>query len=145
MQTVIFETENATFYFDAPDAISSLKYYATEHNVSEAAEILRPIESSSSESIKISSPYFRFIVLDLLGKAKGSAFCKSCQKTYLAGQLRSMPVAWGKSPFSVNLRERGGIIKRLCGKKKRIMCMRGGDAYDCPNGHRLILMITWVT
>ena len=25
MHTVIFETQNATFYFDAPDAITSLK------------------------------------------------------------------------------------------------------------------------
>jgi hypothetical protein len=52
---VIFETQNAIFYFDLPDAITGLKYYAIEHKVSEAAKLLLSIESSSSESIKISS------------------------------------------------------------------------------------------
>jgi hypothetical protein len=143
MNTVIFETQNATFYFDLPDVITSLKYYAIEHKVGEAAKLLLTIESSSSESIKISNEYFGFIVLDLLGKDKGSIFCKACQKTYLPTQLRSLPVGFGKSPFKVNLKEKGGIIKRLFGKKKRMMCMRGGEEYLCPQGHELIGMITW--
>jgi hypothetical protein len=113
MHTVIFETQNATFYFNVSDAISSLKYYAIEHKVSEAAQLLLSIESSSAESIKISSHYFGYIVLDLLGKGKGSVFCKPCQKTYLASQVRSLPVGFGKSPFSVNLKQEGGIIKRF--------------------------------
>jgi hypothetical protein len=145
MHTAIFETYNAIFYFDDPDAISSLKYYATEHKVIEAANLLQLIESSSSESIKISSHYFGFIVLDLLSKRKGSVFCKPCQTTYLPGQLRSLPVGFGKSPFSINLKQEGGIIRRLFSKKKRITCMRGGEAYDCPKGHQLISMITWIT
>ncbi len=145
MYRVIFETQKGLFYFDALDAISSLKYYAIEHKVTEAAELLLSIESSSSESIRISSHYFGYIVLDLLGKGKGSIFCKACQKTYLASQLRSVSVGFGKSPFSVNLKEEGGIIKRFFGKKKRLMCMRGGEAYDCLNDHRLISMITWMT
>jgi hypothetical protein len=145
MPTVIFETQNAIFYFDVPDAISSLTYYAIEHKVSEAGKLLRSIESSSSESIKISSHYFGYIVLDLLGKGKGTVFCKPCQKTYLASQLRSIPLGFGKSPFSVNFKEKGGIIRRLFSKKKRTMCMRGGEAYDCPNGHELIGMITWIS
>jgi hypothetical protein len=142
MHTVIFETKNAIFYFDVPDAISSLKYYAIEHKVSEAAKLLLSIESSSSESIKISNEYFGYIVLDLLGKGKGLAFCKACQKTYRASQLRSLPVGFGKSPFSVNLKREGGIIKKLFGKKKRI-CGSGGQGYLCPHGHELIGMITW--
>ena len=144
MHTVIFETQNALFYFDAPDAISGLKYYAIEHKVSEAAKLLLSIESSSSESIKISNEYFGYIVLDLLGKGKGSVFCKSCQKIYLPTQLRSLPVGFGKSPFSINLKEKGGVIKRLFGKKQRITG-RGGEAYDCPKGHELIGMITWIS
>jgi len=143
MNTVIFETQNAIFYFDASDAVSSLKYYAIEHKLSEAAKILLSIESSSSESTKISNEYFGFIVLDLLGKRKGSVFCKPCKNTYLPTQLHSKPVGFGKSPFSVNLKEKGGIIKRLFGKKKRMMCMRGGEGYLCPHGHELIGMITW--
>jgi hypothetical protein len=110
MRTVIFETENATFYFDASDAISSLNYYAIKHKVSEAAKLLLSIESSSSESIKILSHYFGYIALDLLSKGRGSIFCKPCQKTYLPGQLHSLPVGFGKSPFKVNLKEKGGII-----------------------------------
>ena len=145
MNTVIFETQNAIFYFDASDAVSSLKYYAIEHKVSEAAELLLSVESSSSESIKISCHYFGYIVLDLLRKRKGSVFCKPCQKNYQTSQLHSVPVGFGKSPFTVNLKEEGGIIKRLFSKKKRIMCMRGGEAYDCPGGHELIGMITWIT
>ena len=145
MRSVIFETQDATFYFDAPDAISSLKYYAIEHKVSEAAELLLSIESPSSEFTQISSHYFGYIVLDLLGKGKGSVFCKFCEKNYLASQLHSKPVGFGKSPFSINLKGEGGFIKRFFGKKKRIMCMRGGEAYDCPNGHELIGMITWIT
>ena len=145
MRTVTFETPNATFFFDALDAISSLKYYAIEHKVSEAAKLLLSIESSSSESIKISSHYFGYIVLDVLRKDKGSVFCKPCQKNYLASHLHSKPIGFGKSPFSVNLKEEGGIIKRLFGKKKPIICMRGGEKYECPNGHELIGMITWIT
>jgi hypothetical protein len=144
MQTVIFETQNAIFYFDASDAISILNYYAIEHKVSEAVQLLVSIESSSSESIKISSHYFGYIVLDLLGKGKGSVFCKPCEKTYPAGQLRSLPLGFGKSPFLVNLKQEGGMIKRLFSKKKRITG-RGGEAYDCPNGHKLIGMITWIS
>ena len=145
MHTVIFESQNAIFYFDASDAISILKYYAIEHKVSEAAKLLLSIESSSSESIKISSGYFGYIVLDLLGKGKGSIFCKPCQKTYLPGELRSSPVGFGKTPFSVNFKEKGGIIKRLFSKRKQMMGMMGGEKYDCPNGHQLISMITWIT
>jgi hypothetical protein len=143
MHRVIFETQNATFYFDVPEAVNSLKYYAIEHKVSEAAKLLLSIESSSSESIQISSYYFGYIVLDLLGKGKGSIFCKACQKTYLAAQLHSLPVGFGKSPFKVNLKEKGGMIKRLFSEKKRI-CGRGGEGYLCPQGHELIGMITWV-
>ena len=142
MQTVIFETQNAIFYFDAPDVITSLKYYAIGHKVSEAAKILLSIESSSSESTKISSHYFGYIVLDLLRKGKGSVFCKACQKIYLPRQLVSKPVGFGKSPFSVDLKEKGGIIKRFFERRKRI-CGEGGEGYLCPQGHELIGMITW--
>ena len=142
MHTVIFETQNAIFYFDVPDAVSSLKYYAIEHKVSEAAKLLLSIESSSSESIKISSDYFGYIVLDLLGKGKGSIFCKACQKTYSPIQLTSVPIGFGKSPFRVNLKQEGGIFERFFGRKKRI-CGSGGQGYLCPHGHELIGVITW--
>ena len=145
MHTVIFETQNALFYFDAPDAISGLKYYAIEHKVSEAARLLLSIESSSSESIKISNEYFGYIVLDLLGKGKGSVFCKSCQKIYLPTQLRSLAVGFGKSPLRVNRKKGGGVIRRLFSKRKQMMGMMGGEKYECLIGHELISCITWIT
>jgi hypothetical protein len=147
MNTVIFETPNAIFRFELPDVISHLKYYS-EQNVREATELLKTISSSSSEVINIESDYFGYIVLNMLKDDKGSIFCKTCQKNYLSRQLQSIPVGFGKSPFEVNLKEEGGIIKnlfRLFRKQKRIMGMRGGEAYDCPEGHELISMITWVT
>ncbi len=136
MCTVIFKTPNATFCFDSPDTITSLKYYAIEHKVCYAAQLLLSIEPSSSESIKISSHYFGYIVLDLLGKGKGSIFCKPCQETYLASQLRSLPIGFGKSPFSVNLKEKGGIVKRFFGKKKRII----GRSFNCPDWNECYLL-----
>ena len=147
MNTVIFETPNVIFKFELPDVISHLKYYS-EQNVREATDLLETIPSSLSEVIKITSDYFGYIVLNLLKDDKGSIFCKTCQKNYLPSQLRSIPVGFGRSPFEVNLKREGGIIKKLFGlflKQKRIMGMRGGEAYDCPEGHELIAMITWVT
>jgi hypothetical protein len=142
MHTVIFETQNAIFYFDVPDAVSSLRFYAIEHKVSEAAKLLLSIESSSSEPITLSNEYFGYIVLDLLGKEKGNVFCKPCQKTYLSTELASIPMGFGKTPFSVNLEEKGGIFRKLFGRKKRI-CGSAGQRYLCPYGHELIGMTTW--
>ena len=149
MQTVVFETDNAIFYFESSDAICCLKHYS-EHKVRGAIELLETISSSSSEVINIESDYFGFTVLDLLKNKKGSVFCKSCQKIYLPGQLRSAPVGFGKSPFEVNLKEEGGfikkIMKKLVGKKEpKITSMRGGEKYECKDGHELISMITWIT
>ena len=150
MPTVSYETKNANFYFDISDVVNSLEYYATEHNVNEATKLLRSIESSSSELIKISSHYFGFVVLKLLAKGKGSVFCKLCQKTYLPSQLHSIPVGFGKSPFETNIKEEGGIVNRivknLFGKKKpKIIGMRGGIAYACLEHHVLISKFTWVS
>jgi len=141
VQTVVFETDNGIFYFESSDAIYHLNYYS-EQNVREATELLETISSSSCEVIKIESDYFGFTVLDLLKNKKGSVFCKSCQKIYLPHQLQSKPVGLGKSPFEVNLKQKGGIIKRLFSKKKRI-CGSGGQGHLCPHGHELIQMITW--
>ena len=73
---VSYKTQNAAFSFDLPDVIDSLRYYATKHNVNEAANLIQSIELSSLEITEVSSPYFGYIVLDLLKKGKGSIFCK---------------------------------------------------------------------
>ena len=148
MNTVIFETPNVIFKFELPDVISHLKYYS-EQNVRQATELLKTISLSSSEIITIESDYFGFVVLNLIKSDKGSVFCKSCQKTYLPRQLQSIPVGFGKSPFEVNLKEEGGIVKRiiknLFRRRRQRMSMMGGEAYDCPEGHDLISMITWIS
>ena len=149
MRTVVFETDNAIFYFELSDAICQLKHYS-EKDVYEATELLRTISSSSSEVINIELNYFGYIVLNLLKEGKGSVLCKPCQKIYMPSQLLSMPVGFGKSPFEINIKEEGGIVKRivknLFGKKKpKITSMRGGIAYACLEHHVLISMITWIS
>jgi hypothetical protein len=142
VQTVVFETNNAIFYFESSDAICHLKYYS-EQKVREAIELLETISSSSSEVINIESDYFGFIVLDLIKTEKGEVYCKVCKKIYYPDKLRSIPLGFGKTPLSINLKEKGGIIKRIFGKK-RLIRGRGGEGYICPNGHELISAITWI-
>ena len=143
MQTVVFETDDAIFYFESSDAICHLKYYS-EQKVREATELLETISSSSSEVINIESNYFGFIVLDLIKAGKGHVYCRNCKKRYDPGQLTPVSLGFGKTPFEVNLKEKGGIIRRLFRKKKHISGM-GGEAYDCPKRHELIRMITWIS
>ena len=143
MKIVMFENPNAIFDFELPDVIDSLKYYS-DQNVHEATKILDAISSCPSPTIKVTSDYFGYIVLDLVKADKGHVYCKVCKEMYDPSQLRSIPLGFGKSPFSINLEEKGGMIKKLFGKKQRITG-RGGEAYDCPKGHELIGMITWIS
>jgi hypothetical protein len=145
----MYENRNAIFDFELPDVIDHLKYYS-DQNVHEATKILDTISSCPSPAIKVETSYFGYIVLDLIKTGKGHVYCKSCQKTYLPNQLRSMPVGFGRSPFEINLKEEGGIVKRiikkLFGKKEpKIIGMRGGIAYACSEHHVLISMITWIS
>lgn len=141
MQTVLFETDKALFYFQSSDAICRLRYYS-ERKVGEAIELLEKLSSASSEVINIESDYLGFIVLDLIKAGKGRVYCKGCKETYNPGQLTPISLGFGKSPFSINLKEKGGIFKRFFGRKKQI-CGSGGQEYLCPHGHELIGMITW--
>ena len=149
MRIVIFKNPNAIFDFFLPDVIDCLKYYS-DQNVHEAAKIMDEISSSPLKAIKVETDYFGYIVLRLIKAGKGHAYCKICKKMYDSNQLTSRPLGFGKSPFEVNLKQEGGIIKRFFGKKNQKLrnlrfSGRGGEAYDCPNGHELIAMITWVT
>jgi hypothetical protein len=143
MKIVMFENPNAIFDFDLPDVIDRLKYYS-DQNVREATEILDAISSCPSPTVEVTSDYFGYMVLNLIKADKGHAYCKVCKETYDPSQLRSRPLGLGKSPFSINLEVKRGTIKKLFGKKQRITG-RGGEAYDCPNGHELIGMITWIS
>jgi len=143
VRSVMYENRNAIFDFELPDVIDHLKYYS-DQNVHEATELLDAISSCPSPTIKVETDYFGYIVLDLIKADKGHVYCKVCKEMYDSNQLTSRSLGFGKSPFEVNLEEKGGMIKRLFGKKQRIMG-RGGEAYDCLNGHRLISMITWIS
>jgi hypothetical protein len=141
MRTVIFENQKAIFDFELPDVTEHLRLYS-EQGVHEASEILEKISASPSSATKVSSDYFAFIVLDLIKAGKGHVYCRACKEMYDPGQLTSVSLGFGKSPFSVNLKEKGGVFRRLSDRKKRI-CGRGGEGYVCPQGHELIRMITW--
>lgn len=143
MKTVMHKNDNAIFDFAFPDVIERLKYYS-DQKVREATEILNTIASCPSPAIKVKSNYFGYIVLDLIRAGKGHAYCNACKEMYDSNQLISRALGFGRSPFEVNLREKGGIIKRLFGKRKHVSG-RGGDAYDCVKGHTLISMITWIS
>ena len=143
MRIVMYKSPNAIFDFLLPDVIDRLNYYSDE-NVHEASEILDEISLSPSPVIKVESNYFGYIVLDLVRAGKGHAYCNACKETYDSNQLISRPIGFGRSPLDINIKEKGGIIKRLFGRKKHISGM-GGDAYDCPRGHTLISMITWIS
>ena len=85
-----------------------------------------------------------FIILEFLKTGRGSVTCKTCNSTYQANELFPVAIGHGTSPFSVNLKQRGGI-KRLFQKKQRLPGMFGGRGYKCPKGHELISMVTWIT
>ena len=146
MTTVIFETEIAIFQFNLLDVKKILACHSFEDQIEEVTNILKILESSAKgiKKIPIKNEYFGYIVLDLLGRSKGSAFCKSCQKTYPANQLQSFPLGFGESPFSVNSKMKGSF-KRIFGQKIKGMGMMGGKEFQCPNGHELIAMITWIS
>jgi hypothetical protein len=143
MRIVMFENPNAIFDFELPYVIDSLKYYS-DQNVHETTELLDAIASCPSPAIKVETSYLGYIVLDLIKAGKGHVYFKVCKEMYDSNQLSSRPLGFGKTPFSVDIKEKGGIIKSLFGKKQRITG-RGGEAYDCPNGHELIGMITWIS
>ena len=141
MRSVIFENRNAIFDFHLPDVIERLGHYV-EQNVREAGEVLEAVSSSPLSTIKVTSDYFAYMVLDLIKAGKGHAYCKTCKEKYDPGQLTSIPLGFGRTPFAVNLKRKGGIIKRLFGRK-HLICENGGEEYLCPHEHRLIGMITW--
>jgi hypothetical protein len=145
IRSVMYETCDAIFTFEIADAISHLKPYA-EQGVREATELMEtiPATASSTPIVKVTADYFGFIVLDLIKARKGEAYCKTCKEIFYPGQLRSIPLGFGKTPFSIDIKfkQEGGIIKRIF-RKKRLICGEGGEAYECPKGHELISAITW--
>ena len=145
MSTVIFETGKAIFHFDLQDVSASLQDHCSCDR--DTADLVNILESSSSETRRIPSEkgFFGYIVIDLLGKDKGFVFCKDCQKTYLSEELQSSPIGFGESPLRVKLFRKGGILRKIFGRKIKGVGMMGGKKFECPKGHELISMITWIS
>jgi len=104
---VTYEACSAIFTLESADAISHLMPYV-EQNVHEAKEILKAISVSSSFTVEVTSDYFGYIVIDLIKSGKGHAYCKTCKANYDACQLTSVPLGFGKSPFSINIKPEKG-------------------------------------
>jgi hypothetical protein len=146
MQSVIYQTENATFTFRLDDIVDRLTFYSSEYNLDEVNKLLDFLTHSREPCIIVpeEQSYFPFVVINLIAQEKGSAHCKICKKSYRPNQLKLVPVGHGTSPFNVNINENGGICKMLF-KRNFNPPMYGGKAYECPGGHELISRITWRT
>ena len=86
---------------------------------------------------------FAYLKLDLILQGKGVVYCKTCGRYYEAKELKRVIVGHGESPFSVNVKGRGWL-RRLFGKTQRLPLF-GGKAYQCPEGHEVIGLVTWRT
>ncbi len=146
MNTVIFKTKNAVFEFYRKDVKEHLNILTAENSADEAVRLLKLISTVSGETILIPNEhdYFGYIALDLIGAGKGTVTCIVCGKIYKADELKPITVGHGRSPFDVNLKNKGGA-KSLFRRKQKMPAMFGGKGYHCPEGHELISIITWRT
>jgi len=146
MSAVIFKTQNAKFKFNQKEVKELIVRKKSKYDLDEVAKLLKLISDEKHESIVIPEEpvYFDYIALDLIAAGYGSALCKTCNKTYMAGQLKPIKVGYGGSPFDIK-REKKGVIKRLFTKKRKPPAMYGGKGYDCPEGHNLLSVIIWKT
>jgi hypothetical protein len=146
MRAVIFKTQNGVFKFDQKGVKKILRCNRSKYDLDEVANLQDLISTECNETIVIPEEpvYFEYIALDLIDAGIGSALCRTCNKTYQAGQLKSIKVGYGGSPFDIK-REKKGVIKRLFTKKRKPPTMYGGKGYDCPEGHNLLSVIIWKT
>jgi hypothetical protein len=147
MPTITYETETAIFQFDRTNVMNHLKKQVSESPIDDVIKLIDFITTTPDETIKIPDEYdyFGYIVLTLIEGNKGSITCKTCNETYEPDQLKPTIVGHGTSPFTNNIKRKGGIMKRFFGKKKKRMGRFGGKGYECLKGHELISMKTWVT
>ena len=145
MNAVIFKTVNAEFEFDQKEVKELIARKKSKYDLDEVAKLLELISDKSNKAIVIPEEpvYFDSIAQDLIAAGKGSVFCKTCNKNYVARQLKSIKVGCG-SPLDIK-REKKGVIKRLFAKKRKPPTMHGGKGFECPAGHNLISVITWKT
>ena len=146
MRIVIFKTPNAVFEFDQKEVNDQIVLKKSAYDTDEVNKLLNLISPGNQETIVIPAEpvFFDSIAVDLIGAGNGSALCKTCNKTYQAGQLKSIKVGFGGSPLDIKREKKKGII-RFFKKKRKPPAMYGGSGYQCPEGHNLISVITWKT
>ena len=146
MSTVIFKTHNAIFTFNQNEVKELIVRKKSEYDLDEVAKLLKDILDKSNESMVIPDEpvYFSNIALDLIAAGYGSILCKTCNKTYVASQLKPIKVGFDGSPLEIQ-REKKGVIKRLFTKKRKPPTMSGGKGYECPAGHNLITVTIFKT
>ncbi len=146
MNAVIFKTHNAVFTFNQNDVKELVARKKSEYDLDEVAKLLEAISADNIETIEIPEEpvYFDNIALDLIAAGNGSILCKTCNKTYVASQLKPIKVGFDGSPLEIQ-REKRGVFKRLFEKRRKPPTMSSGKGYECPAGHNLISVITWKT
>jgi hypothetical protein len=145
MRTVSYHGNDAIFKFDMDDVINMLNYYVSEYKSDEAKQLIELLSSSTLDLITVpeENEYFEYIIIDLIDEGKGSAICKTCNKTYQASNLKLSTVGHGTSPFNIDEKHTGWL--NMFKKKKRNPPMFGGKEYKCPEGHSLLSKTTWMT
>jgi hypothetical protein len=146
MKAVIFKTPNAVFEFDQKEVNDQIVLKKSAYDTDEVNKLLNLISPGNQETIVIPAEpvFFDSIAVDLIGAGNGLAICKICNKTYLAGQFKSIKVGSGGSPLDIQ-REKKSVFSRLCSKRCKPPTMHGGRGYECPEGHNLLTVITWKT
>ena len=144
MNIVIFQTENTIFTFSKKEVKEHLIFKQTEYAPHEVTQLLELISTDSNETIlsSIHHHYFGYVALDLISESMDTVNCKICLKIYDAGQLKEFAVGYGKNPFDINQKQKGGFSLF---EKRKNPSMFGGKGYKCPAGHELIAMETWRT
>ena len=101
MRAVIFENQDGVFKFDQKEVKEIIRCNRSKYDLDEVANLQDLISTECNETIVIPEEpvYFDYIALDLIAPVIGSALCKTCNKTYLARQLKPIKVGCGAKPI----------------------------------------------
>ena len=146
MSTVIFETEEAIFQFDRKSVMELLEHRQSSYGVQELDTLIQILSIQIEKTIlsSVEHHYFSYIALDLINASEGSVVCKNCGKKFGCNQIKEFTVGPDDATFRATSAKKGGL-KKLFRKKPKLPGMQWGKGYKCPEGHTLILMVTWRT
>ncbi len=91
MRALIFENQDGVFKFDQKEVKEIIRCNRSKYDLDQVANLLDLISNECIETIVIPEEpvYFDSIALDLICADKRvSLFCKTCNKTYMARQLK---------------------------------------------------------